>query len=331
MLATRLPHAAVLMCLGLTTVSLAQTAPQDPGAPTQLDYRMARSIVFPREETNAIVRACDAVASRDAAIDCLLRARFSGDARATEIALALRRDLDVIVGVEEAHTMNGGFRGQIQIVGATPLGHDRQHLEWLNDALRDFDTFVRELQAHAPQPMAYRARPQTVRFMRSVGRTTPSAYALGWNFSYSVSGSLMRNADSVRETLFHEIFHLNDAVHTGGSGRRWSERVLGSISRTILRRCGANRRCLTPFAPSNTTVRGGTYYAFQQDNGGDSIVEYAAELALRYYQEQRTMLRHEPFARGRFKCGPSENARAWGLLRDEFFGGADLVPACEQP
>jgi hypothetical protein len=29
-----------------------------------------------------------------------------------------------------------------------------------------------------------------------------------------------------------------------------------------------------------------------------------------------------------FKCGTNENARAWKLLVDEFFGGVDRVPAC---
>ena len=29
-----------------------------------------------------------------------------------------------------------------------------------------------------------------------------------------------------------------------------------------------------------------------------------------------------------FKCGPSQNARAWEAMRDEFFDGIDLVPAC---
>jgi hypothetical protein len=29
-----------------------------------------------------------------------------------------------------------------------------------------------------------------------------------------------------------------------------------------------------------------------------------------------------------FKCGPAENAAAWRLLSDEFFGGVDLVPPC---
>jgi hypothetical protein len=74
-------------------------------------------------------------------------------------------------------------------------------------------------------------------------------------------------------------------------------------------------------------VRGGTYYAFQPDNG-DGVHEYAAELALRYYREQRALVRGEAPVLPPFKCGPEESARAWSLIVDEFFGGVDLVPDC---
>ncbi len=58
--------------------------------------------------------------------------------------------------------------------------------------------------------------------------------------------------------------------------------------------------------------------------------EYAAELALRYYREQRSILLGlpgDPKARS-FKCGPPENVRAWERMRDEYFSGVDVVPAC---
>ena len=74
-------------------------------------------------------------------------------------------------------------------------------------------------------------------------------------------------------------------------------------------------------------VRGGTYYAFQQNNG-NSVHEYAAELAVRYFAEQREMLSNGKLARRAFKCGPAENAQAWQALVDEFFAGRDLVPSC---
>ncbi len=74
-------------------------------------------------------------------------------------------------------------------------------------------------------------------------------------------------------------------------------------------------------------VRGGTYYAFQPGNG-EAVHEYAAELALRWYLEQRTVRRGDKLRRPAFKCGPPENRRAWDALVAEFFGGADAVPAC---
>jgi hypothetical protein len=74
-------------------------------------------------------------------------------------------------------------------------------------------------------------------------------------------------------------------------------------------------------------VRGGTYYAFQP--GNDIVLEYAAELATRVFDEQRALLGLGPRVAGRpFKCGPPENARTWKAMIDRFFGGMDRVPAC---
>jgi hypothetical protein len=75
-------------------------------------------------------------------------------------------------------------------------------------------------------------------------------------------------------------------------------------------------------------VRGGTYYAFQQNNG-NAVHEYAAELAVRYFKEQSEMLSAGKLARRAFKCGPAANARAWQALVEEFFAGRDLVPSCK--
>jgi hypothetical protein len=85
--------------------------------------------------------------------------------------------------------------------------------------------------------------------------------------------------------------------------------------------------CLAPYAPNDTMVRGGTFYAFQQNNG-DPVREYAAELAVRYFKEQSEMRAAGKLARRAFKCGPAQNARAWRALVDEFFAGRDLVPGC---
>ena len=76
-------------------------------------------------------------------------------------------------------------------------------------------------------------------------------------------------------------------------------------------------------------MRGGTYYAFQPNNG-DAVHEYAAELALRYYRENRAAMRGETLHHALFKCGPVENQHAWRAIRDEFFGGADRTPNCSR-
>ncbi len=252
----------------------------------------------------------------------MIALRYRDDGAAQAIALDLYARSGGVAGVERERQIDGGFRGEIRLVPELPVNGHRKHLAWVAAASADLDDLFRGLAARASAPIAYRYRPIAWKFLRSVGRTTPSAYAEGWAIGYNVSGSLHGSADAVRETLFHEIFHLNDEARGD-----WSRRVLGGLYDGIVARCGTKVPCLTPYAPSRTMVRGGTYYAFQPDNG-DGAHEYAAELALRYYREQRAMLRGEPRILPAFKCGPEENGRAWALLVAEFFGGADLVPAC---
>jgi hypothetical protein len=256
---------------------------------------------------------------------CLLFARFEGDRDAARLATDLFDATGDVAGVEVEHEMDGGFRGSIHIVPEVPSGRYRRHLAWVTEAVGDFDAFFAAI--HAPAEVRYRVHPIAFRFFRSVGRATPSAYAGGWEVAYNVSGSLFVSADAARETLFHEIFHLNDAGHGD-----WSAAHLRAIFDSIVARCGTRMACLRPYAPGDTTVKGGTYYAFQPDNG-DTVHEYAAELATRWYLEQRAALRVSALhglrpARPPFKCGPEENRRAWDALVTEFFGGADLVPAC---
>jgi hypothetical protein len=155
-----------------------------------------------------------------------------------------------------------------------------------------------------------RCRPITLRFMRSVAARTPSAYASDWRVAWNLAGSLHTSPDAVRETLFHEIFHLNDEARSSDG---WSFGALGPIYDAIVKKCGARAACLAPYTPNDTMVRGGTYYSFQP---GNDVREYAAELGLRYYREQRAVLRALPRPKP-FKCGPPENRRAWALMRDE--------------
>lgn len=259
----------------------------------------------------------------DARIVCLYDVRYRGDAKARGLAQELYTKWRIVAGVEPAHTMDGGYRGLIELVPAVPVNADRKHLEWIVAAMHDFDAFFRELGGDAGSSgKTYRFHPMSIGFMRSPKARTPSAYASthhGWVIGWNLAGSLHRSADAVRETLFHEIFHLNDQERGN-----WSSGALGAIFDAIVKKCGTKTSCLAPYSPNDTIVVGGTYYSFQPGNG---VGEYAAELALRYYREQRAALRSLPKPKP-FKCGPPENQKAWALVRDEFFGGVDVVPAC---
>jgi hypothetical protein len=266
-------------------------------------------------------------------IECMLGEAYREDPKARDLALALFRHSGSVAGVGAAETMDGGYRGMIRLVPQLPLGSYRQHLRWVAESLLAFDTFFAELASAPPKQPApavplgapsYRWRSLSLRFVRSVAKRTPSAYAVGWAVTYNVRGSLLTSEAGVRETLFHEIFHLNDAAHDD-----WSARALATDYAAIVARCSPKltRACLAPYAPNSTTVRGGTYYAFQQNNG-ESVREYAAELAVRYYKEHTELAATGKLARPPFKCGGPENQRAWNALVTEFFAGIDHTGPC---
>jgi hypothetical protein len=310
---------------------LAEGAPSDgeakageaiAGAPPTISADAAEAAQFltPEARSAPEVAACRAQKPEQERIRCSLMLLLRGDTLAAKEAVNLHALSGHVVGVEAEHWMDGGYRGKLHLVPEPPILTHRKHLEWVSQASADFETFFTGLAANAARPIRYRHRALLLRYFRSVGARTPSAFAYDWTISYNVSGSLHRTADAVRETMFHEVFHLNDRAHGG-----WSEAALGALYAGIAARCGTGISCLTPYAPSETKIRGGTYYAFHPENG---VVEYGAELGLRYYREQRSMLLKRPLAKAPFKCGPPENAKAWDLLKDEFFGGVDLVPPC---
>jgi hypothetical protein len=274
-----------------------------------------------------VVLACAASIARagnsaDPKVERELARRFASDAKAATIALALYRETGDTIDVGADEIMDGGYRGKIHLVPQLPTGGYRAHLVWVAAAMKDIDAFFGEVFPPDVGAPAYRWQPLAFRFVRSVGKHTPSAYASAWTIAYNVEGSLLTSAAGVRETLWHELFHLNDEQHGD-----WSAKTLAGDYAAIVQQCGARLHCLRPYAPNDTVVRGGTFYAFQQNNG-DSVHEYAAELAVRYFKEQREMKAAGKLSRRAFKCGPSPNARVWQALVDEFFGGRDLVPLC---
>ncbi len=289
-----------------------------------------------RASTASVAQACAESMPSGARVRCLYDERYKGDTKAAGLAYEMLTRWRIVAGVEIAHTMNGGYRGEIQLEPFVPTGPERKHLEWAASAFADFERFFRELDAYGKEhdagspKRAYGFRGITYRFTRSKNVNRPSAYAHDWTIGYNVRGSINLDSEMVRETLFHEIFHLNDPLHGVGGGY-WSGPALSPIFDAIVAKCGTNSACLQPYTPNETMVRGGTYYSFQPGNG---VVEYAAELALRYYREQRAALPSGSGLRSltprpkAFKCGPPENARAWTLMKDEFFRGIDATPAC---
>ena len=255
------------------------------------------------------------VGSETEQISCLLTARYAKEPAAGKVALSFYARSGTVMGVLPEQDFDGGYRGKLHLVPHLPLGTERRHLDWAVGALDDFDDFFGRL-GGTPN---YRWRALDFRFFESVKRRTPSAYAVDWAVAYNVSGSLFGSEAGVRGTLFHEVFHLNDQAHGN-----WSYRALSGIYDRIVAKCGVKVSCLEPYTPDSIKVRGGTYYDFQPGNG---VGEYGADIARRYYSEHRALLRKERPGPA-FKCGNEENAKAWGLVVQEFFGGVDLVPAC---
>ena len=256
-------------------------------------------------------------------VPCLIAHAYERDSKAGALALALWNESGDVAGVGSEEQMDGGFRGTIHLVPELPMALYRKQLVWVVAATRSIDHFFAALFAEQAPP-AYRVHSLTFRFVRSLNQHRPSAYVDGTSITYNVVGSLLVSESGVRETLVHELFHVNDEAHGD-----WSSGHLRAGYEAILQHCGKQPSiaCLAPFAPNDTRVRGGTYYAFQQNNG-DTVHEYAAELAVRYFKEQSQMLAHGKLAQPAFKCGPAQNAEAWHALVTEFFAGRDLVPSC---
>ena len=301
--------------LPLVLLSLAAGA-QDVPLPSvvevpALSRELAQDILFLNGKTPV---PCDTGPLPDQ-ISCLIAARYVKDPAAARTAATLYVKSGTVMGVLPEQDFDGGYRGKLHLIPHLPVGVDRKHLEWAAGALTDFDSFFSDL---GGKPN-YRWRALDFRFFESVKRRTPSAYAVDWAVAYNVSGSLFGSEAGVRGTLFHEVFHLNDQAHGN-----WSNKALGPVYDRIVAWCGVKTKCLEPYTPDTIKVRGGTYYDFQPGNG---VGEYAADIARRYYTEHRAILKKEKGIKP-FKCGNAENARAWGLVVQEFFGGIDLVPAC---
>src|SRR5258706_12648204 len=113
-------------------------------------------------------------------VDCLIEARYASDAKAKAIALALYQDTGDVAGVGVDEVMDGGYRGKIHLVPELPVGGYRTHLVWVAAAMKGIDTFFAGQFPDAKLQPAYRWRALEFRFVRSVKKRTPSAYATSW-------------------------------------------------------------------------------------------------------------------------------------------------------
>jgi hypothetical protein len=267
--------------------------------------------------TDGLRKACPATLPDAQRVRCLVALRYEDDAESQVLALTLLDDTGSLAGLLPEETVDDGEGHKVRLLPARAVGAYRVHLEWIIAAFRDYRRFSTGLSAHGP--IAFRDRPLDFRFFYSETGGFPSAFAARRNVGYNLYGMLNVSEEAVRDTLFHEIFHLNDGWHDN-----WSARALKAIFDRIVARCGGGKTCLSPYSPTDTT-RQGTFYAFLPQGG---VREYAAELGLRYYREHRLILQNKPLPVRPFKCGPAENKEAWRLVVAEFFAGVDLVPAC---
>ena len=256
------------------------------------------------------------------AASCAIERAFAGDEAARDLALDLFHRTGIIAGAETRRSIDSAHLGDLPIAPALPLGEDKQHLAWLATAFDDIEAVFTEIAPRAPRPIVYRTRPIGIRFYATEKRSYPSAYGEDGIVGYNVRGVLHESADLVRTTTFHEIFHLNDQARGA-----WTSGPIAKVFARIVEQCGDDHECLTPFAPDGTTVDGGTYYAF--DPRTRDPREYGAELALRWFEEHRAIVRSGRLEERPFKCKTKENLAAWTLVVDEFFGSLDLTPSCE--
>ncbi|MGC4115447.1 MAG: hypothetical protein QM765_12755 [Myxococcales bacterium] len=304
---------------------MALAAPQEallarPASPA-VSLELAKSVLFEADPLKS-APACNAELAEREQIDCLLQARFARDPKAARLAAALFQQTGTVVGLLPEQDFDGGYRGKLHFVPRLPVAEQRKHLEWVAAALTEYDELFQSLETRLGKPLPYRWKSLELRFFESVKARTPSAWASGWNVSYNVAGSLFYSAAGVRETLFHELFHLNDFDRGG-----WSKQALSEVYDRIVAKCGTAVKCLAPYSPDRiiVKVKGGTYYDFMPQNG---VQEYAADVAKRWFVEHRALRAGQKVAQP-FKCQTPENAEAWKLVVGEFFGGIDDVPACK--
>lgn len=332
--------ACVLFALGCRTVAPAAAPPGHEEAidPARRDFRPTPWEPFsPQVDRPTVTRvaevlcggpepahcgeACASASEPWALADCALHAQFQEDEESQALASHLLRRMGTVPGPEIEGRVEAGYEGGPPVAPAFPVGPQKHHLRWITSSFTRIETLFRFIAKHAPRGVHFRTRPLALRFFKTEEPSYPSAYAIEGMIAYNLQGILNNSEQAVTELLFHEIFHLNDE----GRGY-WSNRVLTPVFERIVARCQGDHECLSPYAPDDATVPGGTYYAFDPKTG--TPVEYAAEVGTRYFREQLAAFQGAPEPPP-FKCETPENAWAWQVVVDEFFGGFDHSPPCD--
>jgi hypothetical protein len=271
--------------------------------------------------TEGCATACPATLAAREHAECLIAFRFADDAEALELARALYAKTGALPGVDVTESL-GTYSGErIPTRPALPVGDDRQHLAWILASFERYEEVFVALAERAPHPIDFQLRPDAFGFFRTDVPAYPSAWGQAGVVGYNLVGPLHTSGRDVLETLFHELFHLNDERRGG-----WSSAVLGDLFEAIVDRCQDDHVCLGDFAPHDTLVPDGTYYPF--DSRTRDVREYAAELALRFFREHEAILDGAPLEPP-FKCRSEENRVAWERISRDFFGSLDLARNCE--
>lgn len=308
--------------IALAAAPTAATPAAEPVPPTHPGRaEAAERVLFlaTHLRTTDLREACPKTLDEVPRIRCLISLRYADESDAKKWALTLYAETGSLAGLLPEETNQDGKGKKVRLEPARPIGKNKEHLIWIVDAMREYARFFQELSKRQIKPIVLQDRPLDFRFFYTQEGGTPSAFAVGRNIGYNLRGTVNVHGEAVRDTLFHEIFHLNDVWQDN-----FSARLLAPIEARILAKCKGNLKCLAPYAPTDTTMNGKPY-AFVDDGKGK---EYAAELALRYFREQRLLIDGKPLPIPAFKCGPPENKEAMALLVETFFGGVDLVPEC---
>src|SRR4051794_10624502 len=134
-------------------------------------------------------------------IPCLIEQAYRADAKASRLASELFQATGDVAGIGPEEVLDGGFRGTIKLVPQLPINGYRKHLLWITGSAKGIDQFFDGLFAGLAKPN-YRWRALEFRFVRSLVKHRPSAYAFDWTIEYNVEGSLNISEKGVRETLF---------------------------------------------------------------------------------------------------------------------------------